>query len=43
MIFARISQCAVERRVILVGANPTQHLSLRLVAARAVYGGNDVD
>ena len=31
-----------ERRVILVGANPTQQLSLRLVAARAAYGGNNV-
>ena len=35
--------CAVERRVFLVGANPTQQLSLRLVAARAVCRGNDVD
>ena len=35
--------CAVERRVILVGANPTQQLSLRLVAARAVRGGNEMD
>ncbi len=32
-----------ERRVILVGANPTQQLSLRLVAARAVRGGNEMD
>ena len=40
---ATASQCAVERRVIPVGANPTQPLSLRLEAARAVYGGNDVD
>lgn len=39
----RIAQCAVERRVIPVGANPTQPLTLRLEAARAVYGGNDVD
>ncbi len=39
----RISQCAVERRAFLVGANPTQHLSLRLVAARAVHEGNDMD
>ena len=31
-----------ERRVFLVGANPTQRLSLRLVAARAVHGGNDM-
>ena len=37
------AQCAVERRVIPVGANPTQPLSLRLEAARAVYGGNEVD
>ena len=35
--------CAVERRAFLVGANPTQQLSLRLVAARAVHGGNDMD
>ena len=35
--------CAVERRFLLAGANPAQQLSLRLVAARAVYGGNDVD
>ncbi|WP_419934934.1 hypothetical protein [Candidatus Palauibacter sp.] len=40
---ARISQCAVERRAFLVGANPTQQLSLQLVAARAVQGGNDMD
>ena len=39
---ARISQCAVERRVIPVGANPTQPLSLRLEATRAAYGGNEV-
>ena len=32
--------CAVERRFLLVGAKPTQQLSLRLVAARAVHGGN---
>ncbi len=37
------STCAVERRVFLAGAKPAQQLSLRLVAARAVYGGNDVD
>ena len=37
------SQCAVERRAFLVGANPTQQLSFRLVAARAVHGGNDMD
>ncbi len=35
-------QCAVERRAFLVGANPTQQLSLRLVAARAVHGGNEM-
>ena len=35
--------CAVERRVTLVGANPTQQLSLRLVAARAVHGGNEMN
>ena len=35
--------CAVERRAFLVGANPTQQLSFRLVAARAVHGGNDMD
>ena len=33
---------AVERRVFLVGANPTQRLSLPLVAARAIHGGNDM-
>ena len=37
------TSCAVERRFLLAGANPAQQLSLRLVAARAVYGGNDVD
>ena len=35
-------QCAVERRAFLVGANPTQQLSFRLVAAKAVHGGNDM-
>ena len=35
--------CAVERHFFSVGANPTQQLSLRLVAIRAVYGGNDMD
>ena len=35
-------KCAVERRVFLVGANPTQRLSLPLVAARAIHGGNDM-
>ena len=43
VFLARISQCAVERRAFLVGANPTQQLSFRLVAARAVHGGNDMD
>ena len=37
------SPCAVERRAFLVGAKTTQQLSLRLVAARAVHGGNDMD
>ena len=36
------ARCAVERRVFLAGANPAQQLSLRLVAARAGYGGNDM-
>ena len=31
--------CAVERRVFLVGAKPTQQRSFQLVAAKAVYGG----
>ena len=34
--------CAVERRVFLAGANPAQQLSLRLVAAAADHGGNDM-
>ena len=34
--------CAVERRFRLAGANPVQQLTLRLVAARAVHGGNDM-
>ena len=34
--------CAVERRFTLVGANPTQQLSLRLVAAKADHGGNEM-
>ena len=38
----RSLQCAVERRASLAGANRTQKLSLRLVAARAVHGGNDM-
>ena len=37
------STCAVERRFLLAGANPAQQLSLRLVAARAVRGGNEMD
>ena len=40
---ARISQCAVERRSLLVGANPTRQLSLQPVAVGAVHGGNDMD
>ncbi len=40
---AVVPECAVERRVFLVGANPTQQLSFRLVAAGAVRGGNDMD
>ena len=39
---ARISQCAMERRLLLTGAKPVQQLSLRLVAARADHGGNDM-
>ena len=35
--------CAVERRAFLAGANPARQLSLQPVAARAVYGGNDMD
>jgi len=34
--------CAVERRFSVAGANPAQHLSLRLVAALAHYGGNEM-
>ena len=34
--------CAVERRFSVAGANPAQHLSLRLVAALAYYGGNEM-
>ena len=37
------STCAVERRFRLAGANPVQQLTLRLLAARAVHGGNDMD
>ena len=36
-LLARMSQCAVERRVFLVGANPTQQLSLSVGSSR---GGN---
>ena len=39
---ARISQCAMERRLLPTGAKPVQQLSLRLVAARADHGGNDM-
>ena len=38
----RNSLCAVERRFLLAGAKPAQQLSLRLVAARAVHGGNEM-
>jgi len=34
--------CAAERCIPVVGANPTQHLSLHMVATLTVYGGNDV-
>ena len=34
--------CAVERRFHSAGANPVQQLMLRLVAARAVHGGNEM-
>ena len=36
------SACAVERRFPVTGANPVQPLSLRLVAALAYDGGNDM-
>ena len=39
---ARISQCAMERRLLPTGAKPVQQLSLRLVATRADHGGNDM-
>ena len=39
---SRWQPCAVERRFLSVGAKPTQQLSLRLVAARAVHGGNEM-
>ena len=35
-------QCAVERSLLLAGANPAQQLSLRLVAAKADHRGNDM-
>ena len=35
--------CAVERRFLLVGANPTRQLSLQPVAVGAVQGGNELD
>ncbi len=38
----RVCRCAVERRVFLVGAKPTQQFSFRLVATGAVHGGNDM-
>jgi hypothetical protein len=38
-----VFMCAVIRRFSLVGANPIHHLSLQVVAAKAVYGGNDMD
>ena len=34
LTLARIIQCAVERRVFLVGANPTQQLSLSVGSSR---------
>ena len=40
--FTPSSPCAVERRFPVAGANPAQHLSLRLVAALAYDGGNDM-
>ena len=40
--YAYWGACAVERRFLLVGAKPTQQLSFRLVAARAVHGGNNM-
>ena len=40
--FRLMLPCAVERHFPMVGANPTQHLSLRLVATLTYYGGNDV-
>ena len=35
--------CAVERRTFLAGANPARQLSFQPEAARAVYGGDDMD
>ena len=34
LLLASISKCAVERRVFLVGANPTQQLSLSAGSGR---------
>ena len=34
--------CAVERQFSLAGAKPARQLSLRLVAAGADHGGNDM-
>ena len=35
-----ISQCAVERRVFLVGANPTQQLSLSVGSSQCIAPGS---
>ncbi len=43
LIFNPDPACAVERRTFLAGANPARQLSLQPVAARAVYGGDDMD
>ena len=42
-MLAQLSVCAVKRRFISAGASPAQQLSLQVVAARAVHGGNDMD
>ncbi len=42
-LFRLMLPCAVERHFPVVGATPTQHLSLRLVAALTHDGGNDVN
>ncbi len=42
-VFTPDPACAVERRTFLAGANPARQLSLQPVAARAVYGGDDMD